>query len=117
MGEIIFWSVEIIVGSLVYLMLKGEDTTLAELRESRRVNKIIKECEKEERIYNKTYDYFKNLSYEEQEKYIKENHKLSEYEGNIRRNCSLNDKHQTAKYVADIAVREGRPFNNINSSK
>ena len=110
MLSIVLWSSIIVGGSIAYGVLGGyEKSSQSKETETTSDNK--------NKIYDETYDYIKSLSYEEQERYIHENYKLSQYENHIKRNISLNDKHQTARFIADLAVREGRSFNNINSSK
>lgn len=111
MLSIVLWSSIIVGGSIAYGILGGYE------KSSQSKEKESTSSDNKENVWNETYDYIKTLSYEEQERYIHENYKLSQYENNIRRNISLNDKHQTARFIADIAVREGRAFNNINSSK
>lgn len=110
MLSIVLWSSIIIGGSIAYGVLGGYE-------KSSQSKEIESTSDNKENVWNETYDYIKSLSYDEQERYIHENYKLSQYENHIKRNISLNDKHQTARFIADIAVREGRSFNNINSSK
>ena len=110
MLSIVLWSSIIVGGSIAYGVLGGYE-------KSSQSKEIESTSDNKENVWNETYDYIKSLSYDEQERYIHENYKLSQYENHIKRNISLNDKHQTARFIADIAVREGRAFNNINSSK
>ena len=112
MLSIVLWSSIIVGGSIAYGVLGGY-----EKEKSTKEIETMEKSTNNEKIYNETYDYIKTLSYDEQERYIHENYKLSQYENHIKRNISLNDKHQTARFIADLAVREGRSFNNINSSK
>jgi hypothetical protein len=112
MLSIVLWSSIIVGGSIAYGVLGGYEKSTSAKKEN-----TTKSSDNKKDIYNETYNYIKSLSYDEQERYIHENYKLSQYENHIKRNISLNDKHQTARFIADIAVREGRSFNNINSSK
>lgn len=53
-----------------------------------------------------TYEYWKGLSYREQQDYFELNYKLQEYGENYR----YDNNEQMAKSVAEIARREGRSF-------
>ena len=66
-----------------------------------------------ESIYNMTYDYLSNLTYEEIYSFIDYNDILRcRYKDDIYYNCDIKDKHQLCKYIANIAMAEKRPFNN-----
>lgn len=56
---------------------------------------------------NETYEYWSNLSYQEQEYYFNNNEYLKDY---IKNDYYPNNKELTAKHVADIADRLGRNF-------
>ena len=63
-------------------------------------------------IYNMTYDYLSNLTYEEIYEYIEYNDILrNRYKDNIYNDCDMKDKHQICKYISNIARAEQRPFN------
>lgn len=104
MFEIIFWSGVITVGTFAYGILNGGFNNNPQRVEEKRDDKSS--------YYDLTYDYIKNLSYEEIDKYINENYSLSRYKNWINNNCSMTDKHQIAKRVAEISEIEGRPYTN-----
>ena len=58
---------------------------------------------------NATYDYWKSLSYQEQEEYFKSNEYLKDY---IKNDFYENDRELTAKHVQYIADRLNREFTN-----
>lgn len=63
-------------------------------------------------VYNETYNYLINLSYEEIYEYIDYNDILrNRYKHQIYNECDMKDKHQICKYIANIANIEHRPFN------
>ena len=55
-----------------------------------------------------TYEYWKGLSYREQQDYFELNYKLQEYGENYR----YDNNEQMAKSVAEIARKENRSFTN-----
>lgn len=61
---------------------------------------------KEENI---TYEYWMNLSYQEQEEYFNNNEYLKDY---IKNDYYPNDRHLTAKHVQQIANKLNREFTN-----
>lgn len=64
-------------------------------------------------IYNRTYDYLVNLTYEELYEYIDYNDILrNRYKNAIYNDVDMKDKHQICKYIAHIAMAEKRPFDN-----
>lgn len=58
---------------------------------------------------NTTYDYWMNLSYQEQEEYFNNNEYLKDY---IKNDYYPNDRHLTAKHVQQIADKLNREFTN-----
>lgn len=58
---------------------------------------------------NKTYEYWKNLSYQEQEEYFKNNEYLKAY---IKIDYYPNDRELTAKHVQEIADKLNKEFTN-----
>ena len=59
-----------------------------------------------EDVETETYEYWKGLSYREQQDYFELNYKLQEYGENYR----YDNNEQMAKSVAEIARRENRSF-------
>ena len=59
-----------------------------------------------EDVEAETYEYWKGLSYREQQDYFELNYKLQEYGENYR----YDNNEQMAKSVAEIARRENRSF-------
>jgi hypothetical protein len=57
-------------------------------------------------VEEETYEYWKGLSYREQQDYFELNYKLQEYGENYR----YDNNEQMAKSVAEIARRENRSF-------
>ena len=58
---------------------------------------------------NTTYEYWMNLSYQEQEEYFNNNEYLKDY---IKNDYYPNDRHLTAKHVQQIADKLNREFTN-----
>ena len=58
---------------------------------------------------NTTYEYWMNLSYQEQEEYFNNNEYLKDY---IKNDYYPNDREMTAKHVQQIADKLGREFTN-----
>ena len=99
MLEIIVWSSIIMGGTIAYQMLGGKPAPKEENCE----------CKKEKKDhYKETYDYFMNLSLDEQHAYIKDNYYLSEYTYELL----YNTKESTARQVARRANYMGKTFNN-----
>ena len=61
-----------------------------------------------EDVEAETYEYWKGLSYREQQDYFELNYKLQEYGENYR----YDNNEQQARSVANIARIENRPFTN-----
>ena len=58
---------------------------------------------------NTTYEYWMNLSYQEQEEYFNNNEYLKDY---IKNDYYPNDRHLTAKHVQQIADKLNIEFTN-----
>ena len=58
---------------------------------------------------NETYEYWKDLTYQEQESYFNNNEYLKDY---IKNDYYPNDREMTAKHVQQIADKLGREFTN-----
>ena len=58
---------------------------------------------------NTTYEYWMNLSYQEQEEYFNNNEYLKDY---IKNDYYPNNRHLTAKHVQQIADKLNREFTN-----
>ena len=61
---------------------------------------------------NTTYEYWMNLSYQEQEEYFNNNEYLKDY---MKNDYYANDRQLTAKHVAQIADKLNREFTNIDN--
>ena len=96
MLEIIVWSGIIMGGTIAYQMLGGKPAPKEE------------KCEEKKDNYRETYEYFMQLSLDEQHNYIKENYYLSEYSYELL----YNTKESTARQVARRANYMGKSFNN-----
>lgn len=66
----------------------------------------IEVAENRRSVEEETYEYWKGLSYREQQDYFELNYKLQEYGENYR----YDNNEQMAKSVAEIARRENRSF-------
>ena len=102
MLEIIVWSSIIIGGCAAYQMLGGKPAPKEEKCDYKKEKKEKKDN------YRETYDYFMQLSLDEQHNYIKENYYLSEYSYELL----YNTKESTARQVARRANYMGKTFNN-----
>lgn len=60
---------------------------------------------------SKTYQYWMNLDYSGQKYYFESNEYLKDY---MDKEFYENDRHLTAKHVAEIANKLNREFTNIN---
>ena len=58
---------------------------------------------------NATMEYWENLSYQEQESYFNNNEYLKDYKDT---HYYPNDRHQTAKHVAELSYKLNREFTN-----
>ena len=59
-----------------------------------------------------TNDYLSKLSMDEIQEYVRSNYELSKPEHNIEGRCNMNDRYQVQKYIADLAEKKERSFNN-----
>lgn len=97
-SEIVIWGAICVVGPFAYIALGGNPAKKSQSKD---------ECKCEN--YGKdTYEYFMKLTLQEQHDYINSNLDLAEYSWQL---C-YNDKHQTAKHVADFADRRGKKYTN-----
>ena len=86
-------------GTIAYQMLGGKPAPKEEKCD----------CKKDKKDnYKETYNYFMQLSLDEQHNYIKENYYLSEYSYELL----YNTKESTARQVARRASYMGKSFNN-----
>lgn len=69
-------------------------------------NNATEVAENRKSVEEETYEYWKGLSYREQQDYFELNYKLQEYGENYR----YDNNEQMAKSVAEIARRENRSF-------
>ena len=69
-------------------------------------NNNVEVEENKRSVEEETYEYWKGLSYRDQQDYFALNYKLQEYGENYR----YDNNEQMAKSVAEIARREGRSF-------
>lgn len=69
-------------------------------------NNTVEVAENRRSVEEETYEYWKGLSYREQQDYFELNYKLQEYGENYR----YDNNEQMAKSVAEIARRENRSF-------
>ena len=60
-------------------------------------------------IEKNTMEYWEGLSYQEQEEYFNNNEYLKDY---INSHYYQNDRHQTAKHVAELSYKLNREFTN-----
>lgn len=111
MLSIMLWSGIIIGGSAVYMALGGADSTNSNTNDE--VNKcFINRSKNNEEL---TYDYFSELSLEQQERYFNDNLDLRYYKEDST--CGFtNDKYYNAIHAKNISRRTGKVFNNINKT-
>ena len=111
MLSIMLWSVIIIGGSAVYVALGGESANKHNTNDE--VNKcFINRSKNNEEL---TYDYFSELSLEQQERYFNDNLDLRYYKDDST--CGFtNDKYYNAVHAKEISRRTGKAFNNINKT-
>ena len=109
MLSIMLWSGIIIGGSAVYIALGGN----SEHNTNEEVNKCaVNRANSNEEI---TYDYFNNLTLEEQERYFNDNLDLKYYKDDSM--CGFtNDKYYNSIHAKEISRRTGKTFNNINKT-
>ena len=107
----IFYIGTIIGGSAVYMALGGADSTNNNTNDNNEVNKCsINRANNNEEL---TYDYFNNLTLEQQERYFNDNLDLKYYKEDST--CGFtNDRYYNAIHAKEISRRTGKEFNNIN---
>lgn len=100
------------ISEVNYEVLKGVGSVIKGVAEvglevlSAVANNTVEVSHQRNDVEAETYEYWKGLSYREQQDYFELNYKLQEYGENYRYdNCELQ-----AKSVAEIARREGRSF-------
>lgn len=101
MFEIVFYSIVIFGGAIVYNVMGGQPSR----REEKPKAKPKKNNEKD------TYDYFCTLPINEQKQYFNDNHDLRYYK-NDRTIGVTDDKHINAKHAEEISRRTGKAFTN-----
>ena len=103
MLEIALYSTLIIAGSVIYSILddKPKEKESIPTKESSIKNK-------EQEIYDNTYNYFMSLTLEEQHKYINDNLDLRYYKDELL----YDNKQSTARQVARRAVKYNKEFTN-----
>ena len=109
MLSIMLWTGVIIGGSAVYMALGGS----SEHNTNDEVNKCaVNRAKNNEEL---TYDYFSELSLEQQERYFNDNIDLKYYKEDST--CGFtNDKYYNAIHAKEISRRTGKTFNNINKT-
>ena len=111
MLSVMLWTGAIKGGSVVYMALGGADSTNSNTNDE--VNKcFINRSKNNEEL---TYDYFSELSLEQQERYFNDNLDLRYYKEDST--CGFtNDKYYNAIHAREISRRTGKVFNNINKT-
>lgn len=100
------------ISEVNYEVLKGVGSVIKGVAEvsldvlSAVANNTIEVAENRRSVEEETYEYWKGLSYREQQDYFELNYKLQEYGENYR----YDNNEQMAKSVAEIARRENRSF-------
>ena len=110
MFSTVLWTGIIIGGSAAYMALKGSST---EHNTNDEVNKwAVNRAKNNEEL---TYDYFSNLSLEQQERYFNDNLDLKYYKEDST--CGFtNDRYYNSIHAKEISRRTGKTFNNINKT-
>lgn len=96
----------LVVGVTVYSIIKGdraEDEIIYDIDDELHYDKYEEDYEK------LTYDYFMNLTLEDQERYYKENLDLKYWKDDACKGLT-NDRYLNAKHAAEIARIEGKKF-------
>ena len=102
------------ISEVNYEILKGVGSVVKGVAEvsldvlSAIANNTVEVAENRRSIEEETYEYWKGLSYREQQDYFELNYKLQEYGENYR----YDNNEQQARSVANIARIENRPFTN-----
>lgn len=100
------------ISEVNYEVLKGVGSVIKGVAEvsldvlSAIANNTVEVAENRRSVEEETYEYWKGLSYREQQDYFELNYKLQEYGENYR----YDNNEQQAKSVAEIARRENRSF-------
>ena len=100
------------ISEVNYEILKGVGSVVKGVAEvsldvlSAIANNTIEVAENRRSVEEETYEYWKGLSYREQQDYFALNYKLQEYGENYR----YDNNELMAKSVAEIARRENRTF-------
>lgn len=100
------------ISEVNYEVLKGVGSVVKGVAEvglevlSAVANNAVEVTENRRSVEEETYEYWKGLSYREQQDYFELNYKLQEYGENYR----YDNNEQMAKSVAEIARRENRSF-------
>ena len=100
------------ISEVNYEILKGVGSVIKGVAEvsldvlSAIANNTVEVAENRRSVEEETYEYWKGLSYREQQDYFELNYKLQEYGENYR----YDNNELMAKSVAEIARRENRSF-------
>ena len=100
------------ISEVNYEILKGVGSVVKGVAEvsldvlSAIANNTVEVAENRRSVEEETYEYWKGLSYREQQDYFELNYKLQEYGENYR----YDNNELMAKSVAEIARRENRTF-------
>lgn len=100
------------ISEVNYEVLKGVGSVVKGVAEvglevlSAVANNTVEVAENRRSVEEETYEYWKGLSYREQQDYFELNYKLQEYGENYR----YDNNEQMAKSVSEIARRENRSF-------
>ena len=100
------------ISEVNYEILKGVGSVVKGVAEvsldvlSAIANNTVEVAENRRSVEEETYEYWKGLSYREQQDYFELNYKLQEYGENYR----YDNNEQQARSVANIARRENRSF-------
>lgn len=100
MFEIVFYSVVIFGGAIIYNVMGGQP--------SRREEKVEPKKKNNEKD---TYDYFCKLPINEQKQYFDDNYDLRYYK-NDKTVGVTDDKHINARHAEEISRRTGKSFTN-----
>ena len=102
----------LVVGAAVYTALKGDsasDEIIYDVDDTLYYDKHHEDYEK------LTYDYFMDLTLDEQERYYKENLDLKYWKDDACKGLT-NDRYLNAKHAAEIARVEGKKFTDKNKT-
>ena len=102
----------IVIGAAVYSALnsdKASDEIIYDVDDTLYYDKYSEDYEK------LTYDYFMDLTLDEQERYYKENLDLKYWKDDACKGLT-NDRYLNAKHAAEIARVEGKKFTDKNKT-